>query len=93
MLLASKAHTQGNTTRWTVRYDQWLDNTATIESVTVTSSSTSCTISPTPQVLGTDIVFFLAGGALGERVTVTLVMVDTLGNTKRDTIAFTVVAA
>jgi hypothetical protein len=92
-LLASKIHTQGDTKRWTVCYDAWLDNAATIQTITVHSSSTTCTVTtPAPTILGGDVVFFLTGGTLNEQLTISLTMTDTLGNIKNDTIAFTVVA-
>ena len=92
MLLAAKTHTVGDARRWTIDYARWLANTATIASVTLTSSSTSLTLQPTPSVLGDQVVFFLVGGTLGERVTVTVTMTDSLGNIKHDTLSFTVVA-
>jgi hypothetical protein len=91
MLLGSKTHTVGDTRRWTVQYGDWLANTATIDTIVATSSSTTCTVQ-TPTILGTDVVFFLIGGTLNEQLTVTLVMTDDLGNIKTDTIAFTVIA-
>jgi hypothetical protein len=91
MLLASRTHTAGDTKRWSVSYDRWLDNTAEIETIDIQSSSTTCTVNA-PQILGHDVIFFLTGGTLNERVTLTLTMTDDLGNVKHDTIAFTVVA-
>ena len=38
MILASKAHTAGNTTRWTLDYTRWLDNAATIVSAEITTA-------------------------------------------------------
>lgn len=90
-ILASKSHTEGNEILWTVSYDDWLDNTAEIETIDVTSSSATLTIGTT-QVLGREITFYISGGSRGETVTVSLVMVDSLANTKNDTIMFTVVA-
>jgi hypothetical protein len=92
MIIASKQHTQGDTKLWTVKYDRWLANTATIEQVDVQSDSVTCTVS-SPTILGSDVVFLLEGGTLGERVTVALEMTDSLGNIKHDTIKFTVIAA
>jgi hypothetical protein len=91
MLIASKQHTEGDTRQWTIQYGRWLDNTATIEQVDAQSDSDTCTVN-TPVILGTDVVFLLSGGTLGERVTVGLTMTDSLGNIKHDTIKFTVVA-
>jgi hypothetical protein len=91
MPLASKRHTEGDTRKWTVDYERWLDNTVDIETIDVQSSSTSCTIQSST-ILGDTVVFFLTGGNLGETLTVTLEMQDTDGNHKRDTIIYTVVS-
>jgi hypothetical protein len=91
MLIASKQHTVGDIRQWVVQYDRWLANTATIEQIAAQSDSNTCTVD-TPVILGTDIVFFLSGGTLGERVTVELTMTDSIGNIKHDTVKFTVVA-
>jgi len=94
MVLGSKTHTIGDTKRWVVEYDRWLDNTAVIQNISVTSPSTTCTIgTPAPTFQGSDVIFFLTGGALGETFSVALQMTDSFGNIKHDTIAFTVVAA
>jgi hypothetical protein len=91
MLLGSKHHTVGDTRRWTVSYEDWLDN-AQIEQIDVQSDSVTCTIGDITR-LGPEVSFLLVGGTLNERLTVTLVMTDSLANIKTDTIAFTVVAA
>jgi hypothetical protein len=91
MLVASKQHTEGDVRRWTVQYGSWLDNAAQIETIDVQSDSDTCTVNGT-EVLGQDIVFSLSGGTLGERVTIKLTMTDDQGNTKNDTVKFTVVA-
>lgn len=91
MLLGSKQHTVGDTRRWVIQYHRWLDNTADIDQVDVTSSSLTCTVGNI-SILGKDVVFFLTGGVLGETTIVTLVMNDSFGNSKTDTISFHVVA-
>jgi hypothetical protein len=91
MVLGSRTHTAGDVRRWTIDYDAWLDNTATIEQFTAASSSATCTIGQT-SILGHQAIFFLSGGIVNEQLTVTLVMTDSLGNIKNDTINFTVVA-
>jgi hypothetical protein len=93
-LLASKQHTAGNSTLWTVRYWKWLADNAAIDPIKtkVVSSSLTCTIG-TITVLGPDVQFLLVGGVLNERVNVSLTMTDNVGNIKQDTIAFTVVSA
>jgi hypothetical protein len=90
-MIASRHHTVGDTRRWTVNYEHWLDNTAVIEDVDVTSNSTTCTVSGST-INGPRVVFTLTGGVLNERLTVTLTMTDSLGNVKHDSIWFTVLA-
>ena len=92
MLLGSRNHTLSDTRRWVIDYSRWLDNTVHVQTATVTSSSTTCTIKSN-MTEGDTVVFFLTGGVLGETCTVTIQIVDTNGNTKTDTLAFTVVAA
>jgi hypothetical protein len=90
-LLGSKTHTSGDTKRWTVNYDCWLANSATIEQIDIQSNSTTCTVGDI-SILGRDIIFFLTGGVVNEQVTLSLVMTDNLGNVKNDTVSFVVVA-
>ena len=93
MILASLVHTVGDTTRWVVDYSCYLDNTATIQSVTITSSSISCMVQPSPTIAGYQVIFFLTGGTVGESVTVSVQMHDSFNEIKNDTISFQVVAA
>lgn len=92
MLLGSKRHTENATTRWRLDYSQWLENTATILSATVATSSITASVGPST-ILGKEVVFLLSGGTLNDRFMVSVVMTDSLGNIKPDTISFTVVAA
>jgi hypothetical protein len=91
MILGSHRHTAGDTRLWTIRYGKWLDNTATIVSADVTSSSTTCMVGET-SILGRDIQFFMIDGVQGETLIVTIQIADSLDNIKTDTISFTVVA-
>jgi hypothetical protein len=91
MLLGSKTHTAGDSRRWIIDYSRWLDNTATIVSVTTHSSSTTCMVDA-GEVKGKEVVFHLTGGTVGETCTVSLTMTDSFDNIKQDTIKFTVVA-
>jgi hypothetical protein len=90
-LLGSKQHTVGDTKRWTINYEDWLDNAAVIQDIAVQSDSLTCTIGDS-DISGPNVIFFLVGGALNERLTVSLTMTDSFGNIKHDTIAFTCVA-
>lgn len=92
-LLGSKRHTEGDSTRWNVNYAHWLEKDgANIEQIEVQSDSVTCTVGDV-SVLGPDVFFFLTGGVLNERLTVSLTMTDNIGNIKNDSISFTVVAA
>lgn len=91
MLLGSRQHTVGDIKRWTLDYCRWLDNTATLVTAVVTSSSATCTVTGAT-ILGPKVIFFLNGGVLNETLTVSVAITDSLGNTKHDTIAFTVLA-
>ncbi len=85
MLIRSDTHPVGGTIRWRIQYGRWLENTAYIVSATVVSSDSHFTVG-TPQVLGKDIVFTVAGGVLNLPVTLTVTMTDSLGNVLPDTI-------
>jgi hypothetical protein len=92
MLVASKQHTEGDSRRWTVQYDRWLDNTAQIETIDIQSNSLTLTVAP-GEILGTDVTFVVSGGVVGEVATIALVMTDDRGNVKHDTIRFVVIPA
>ncbi len=91
MLIASKQHTAGDTRKWIIDYDRWLDNAASIVTADVTSSSVTCTID-SHEVKGKEIIFLLTGGNPDEILTVTLKMTDNFDNVKTDTIKFTCIA-
>jgi hypothetical protein len=91
MLIASKQHTAGDTRKWIIDYDRWLDNAASIVSAQVTSSSLTCTIDSS-EVKGKEVIFLLTGGNLEENLTVTLKVTDNFQNVKTDSIRFTVIA-
>jgi hypothetical protein len=91
MLLGSKTHTEGDIRRWKVDYSKWLDNTADIDQAEVESSSVTCTVGNIT-ILGKEVVFFLSGGQRNETLTLDITITDSLGNIKRDTLAFTCVA-
>ena len=85
MLIHSDTHPVGGTIRWRVQYSRWLENTAYIVSCTVSPSNASYTVGAV-QILGKDVVFTVAGGALNLSVTITVTMTDSLGNVLPDTI-------
>jgi hypothetical protein len=91
MLIASKQHTAGDTRKWIVDYERWLDNAAKIVTAEVTSSSTTCTIDSS-EVNGKEVTFMLTGGNPEEILTVTLKMTDNFDNVKTDSIRFTCIA-
>jgi hypothetical protein len=91
MLIASKQHTAGDTRKWIINYDHWLDNAASIVSAQVTSSSLTCTVGSS-EVKGKEVSFLLTGGTPEENLTVTLKMTDNFDNVKTDSIKFTCVA-
>lgn len=90
-MLGSRKHTAGDITRWTVDYSRWLENTATILTADVRSSSETCTAEDS-SVLGRMVIFFMNGGEQGETLVVTITISDSLQNVKTDTLSFTVVA-
>jgi hypothetical protein len=85
VLLGSKRHTAGDTTRWTIDYSRWLANAATIVSADADSSSLTCTLNDVV-ILGREIQFMLTGGQQGETLTVSLAMTDSIGNIKHDSV-------
>ena len=90
-VLAKKPHTVGNRKRWTITYARWLPEGVTIASETVTSSSNTATVDG---VTSKDhhLTFFTNGGVLNETFTVSVQIVDTIGQIKNDTVEFTVVS-
>lgn len=92
MILARRNHTVGNTINWTVDYDNWLEDGVTIASVLLACSDTSVTVGVAVIEDGHKAKFSVAGGTLNQAFTVSLVMTDTKGQVKADTIDFTVVA-
>jgi hypothetical protein len=85
MLIHSDTHPVGGTILWRIQYGRWLQNTAYIASCTVVSSDSNYTVG-TPQILGKDVTFTVAGGVLNLPVTITVTMHDSLGNILPDTI-------
>lgn len=91
MPLSRCPHTVGDRKRYTVTYDQWLDDGVTVEEGTVTSDSATATIDGV-LVVDNKIVFFVNGGELNETFTASVQMVDSKGGIKNDTIDYYVIA-
>ena len=107
MLLGAKNHTVGNVRRWFIDYRDWLDDGVTVATFTAgvqagsdqiggitgpTGGSAAVAVASPAVVSGHKGVMVVSGGVLNETFTASLVMTDTKGEVKNDTIAFTVVA-
>jgi uncharacterized Zn-binding protein involved in type VI secretion len=91
--LASKLHTVGNRTEWTLDYSEWLQKGSFLLTVAVVSASATLTIDGVAvETDGHRAVFFTNGGAAGEKTTVTATVITSESETKIDTVTFTVVA-
>jgi len=86
VLIKSDSHTVGSTIRWRVKYGQWIENTAYITNASTVVSSDSNYVVSGLTVEGKDLVFLVAGGVLNLSVTLTVTMVDSLGNHLIDTV-------
>jgi hypothetical protein len=91
MVLARRPHTVGNRRRYSIDYTAWLDEGVTVDTATVTSSSSTVTID-TVSVAGNKVIFFVNGGVLNETFTASIQMVDSKTEIKNDTMDFFVVA-
>jgi hypothetical protein len=98
MLLGSQNITTGDTRRFMVSYEDFLIKGAVLTTVTVAVNagvtSSIGTAGLAPKLFPTDksIVFWVIAGVLNEVFTVSVQVVDNLGNIVNDTIKFTVVA-
>jgi hypothetical protein len=96
MLIASRQHTAGNSTRYWVNYIDWLDDGRTLVaagcSAALAPGSTVTDVTVTISTVTADkLYFFVTGGSLNEAFTVQVTAKDTLGEIVIDTIQFTVV--
>jgi hypothetical protein len=95
-LLGQKPHTAGNTTRYAIDYNAWLDPGVTLTAGSVTMDPTT----PTPNISITGVthtssnhlLFFVAGGTVNEIFTLDVQITDSRGEVKNDTVRFVVVA-
>jgi hypothetical protein len=92
MKLASRTHTIGDTTLWTVDYSGWLEHGVTIANLLLTCTDTSVTLGSPIISDGNRGKFTVAGGTLNQSFTIVLVMQDSKGGVKNDSIDFSVVS-
>ena len=98
MLLGSQNITQGDVRRYMVSYDEFLIKGAVLTAVTVAVSAgatSSVGSGATAAVLTVDekgIIFWVTGGSLNEKFTLSIQVTDNFSETVHDTITFTVVA-
>jgi hypothetical protein len=101
MLIASRAHTAGNSTRYEVDYSQWLDEGRTLLNSAFTAAMINDALGNAPpsdvtianvSVTSTHLYFFVEGGSLNENFTVQVQVKDTLNEIVIDTINFNVIA-
>lgn len=102
MLIATRTHTAGNSTRYEVDYSQWLEEGRTLLNSLFTAAMINdpdtgavppvdVTIANV-SVTSTHLYFFVEGGSLNENFTVQVQVKDTLNELVIDTISFNVVA-
>jgi hypothetical protein len=98
MLLGSQTITQGDTRRYMVDYSEFLIKGAVLTAVTaaVSAGATSTVgtgaTAPALTVNEKGIIFWLTGGLLGEKFTLSVQVHDNNSEVVNDTIQFTVVA-
>lgn len=94
MLIGGRDITTGDTRRYEVNYQDFLQHGDTISSFTVTTTAPTSRIGTTSRnVTNTSIFFLLTAGTVGEAFTVAVRVVTALGETVNDTLEFKVVAA
>lgn len=98
MLLGQKAHTAGNTIRYEIDYENWLDDGVTLTAATVvldpafTATVKDITITGVVTQLGNKVVFVMAGGSVNENFTLDVQVTDSRNEVKKDTLGFNIVA-
>lgn len=96
MLIGAKQHTAGNVRRFSVNYEDWLEEGRTLNQSSGFSAS-NVTATVTDVVVGTvsttakKLYFWVSGGSINEVFTVQVQVTDTLGEVVIDTIQFSVV--
>lgn len=95
MLIGSRQHGAGNTTRYEVDYCYWLDRGQTLHnfgfSAVLVNAPADVTISGIATTAN-KLFFTIAGGSVNETFTVQVQVTDTLNEVVVDTIDFTVAA-
>lgn len=95
MLIGSRHHGAGNTTRYEVEYCYWLDRGQTLHnagfSAVLVNAPADVSISGV-SVTAHRLYFTLSGGSVNETFTVQVQVTDTLNEVVVDTINFTVAA-
>jgi hypothetical protein len=96
MLLGTKQHTAGNTTRYIIDYSRWLDDGVSLSAVVLTLlTATVSDVTVSAGSLLTEhnkVAFTIAGGSVNEVFTVQVQVTDTRSEIKIDTMSFVVVA-
>lgn len=95
MMLGRKPHTVGNATRYSIGYEDWLDDGVSLVSGTaalVGSLPTDVTITQVAVTPSHRLVFWVTGGSLNETFTVAVRVVDSRGEIANDTVQFYIVA-
>lgn len=101
MLIASRAHTAGNSIRYEIDYSQWLEEGRTLKNSGFSAVMIPDTLGNLPpadvtinqvSVTSTHLYFFVNGGSLNETFTVQVQITDTLNEVLIDTINFNVIA-
>lgn len=96
--IAKRFHTAGNRRRWRVDYSDWLEPgvTATSAAVTLTDTTAAPLVGATVDTVSVDaeghVVFWTNGGVVNEVFTINVTMTDSIGEVKKDTVAFSVVS-
>lgn len=98
-LLGTKAHTAGNTIRYTIDYTRWLEDGVSLSGATVvmdpafTATVKDITISSVAVLSEHNKVsFVMAGGSVNEAFTLDVQITDSRGEIKNDTVQFQIVA-
>ena len=96
MQLSNQNITTGDTRRYQVDYEPFLQDGEKLTSFTVTTAAATSTVNSAISFLDvgeTQLFLFVTGGVVNENFTVQVQVTTNYGETVNDTIAFSVVAA